>query len=125
MLDDRTDTPGFDGLPWSAAKNRFGWQALLGCAPGADDVPAGAVPARAENLAGLPPTCIVVGAVDLFVAENLLYAQRLIAAGVPTELHVVPGAFHGFGVAGGASPQSRALMRYRAEALTRAFAVAR
>jgi acetyl esterase/lipase len=37
-----------------------------------------------------------VGDLDLFVDENISYAQRLLAAGVPTELHVYPGAFHGF-----------------------------
>jgi acetyl esterase/lipase len=34
---------------------------------------------------------------DLFLEENLEYARRLVRAGVPTELHVYPGAFHGFG----------------------------
>jgi acetyl esterase/lipase len=48
------------------------------------------------NLAGLPPTFIGVGALDLFVEEDLVYAQRLISAGVPTEMHVVLGAPHGF-----------------------------
>ena len=49
-----------------------------------------------ENLTGLPPAFIAVGAIDLFVDEDIEYARRLIAAGVPTELHVVPGAYHGF-----------------------------
>jgi hypothetical protein len=30
------------------------------------------------------------------VDEDIEYARRLIRAGVPTELHVYPGAFHGF-----------------------------
>jgi triacylglycerol lipase len=37
-----------------------------------------------------------VGELDLFLTENIGYAQRLLEAGVPTELHVYPGAFHGF-----------------------------
>jgi acetyl esterase/lipase len=44
----------------------------------------------------LPPAFIAVGALDLFVEEKVAYAQRLLAAGVPTELHVEPAAFHGF-----------------------------
>jgi acetyl esterase/lipase len=55
----------------------------------------GAVPAR-EEVEGLPPTWIGVGALDLFVEEDVAYATRLIQAGVPTTLLVVPGAYHGF-----------------------------
>lgn len=47
-------------------------------------------------MSGLPPTFIGVGALDLFVTEDIEYANRLIEAAVPTELLVVPGAFHGF-----------------------------
>ena len=52
-------------------------------------------PARAGDLAGLPPTYICVGSLDLFLDEDIAYARRLLDAGVPTELHVYPGAFHG------------------------------
>lgn len=94
MLDDRTldpalDDPGF--RLWDTASNRFGWRSYLG---GAD--PAGAVPARCEDLTGLPPAWIGVGTLDLFHGEDLTYAARLAAAGVPCEFHEVPGAFHGF-----------------------------
>jgi acetyl esterase/lipase len=82
---------------WTPVANRFGWSALLGHAPGGEGVSAYAAPARATSLAGLPPTLISTGALDLFLEENLEYARRLIRAGVPTELHVYPGAFHGFG----------------------------
>ena len=63
---------------------------------GAASQPAGSVPARVSNLKGLPPTFIGVGSIDLFVDEDVDFARRLINAGVPTELLVVPGAFHGF-----------------------------
>jgi acetyl esterase/lipase len=101
MLDDRTVTtsdphPYTGEYIWTADSNRFGWAALLGQAPGGPDVSPYAAAARAENLAGLPPTYIVVGALDLFLEEDIEYARRLIRAGVPTELHVYPGAFHGF-----------------------------
>jgi acetyl esterase/lipase len=55
-----------------------------------------AAAARATDLRGLPPAYIPVGDLDLFLDENITYAQRLLTAGVPTELHVYPGAFHGF-----------------------------
>jgi triacylglycerol lipase len=127
MLDDRTGStsdphPYCGEFVWTPASNRFGWQALLGVEPGGPDVPAAAAPARQEDLAGLPPAFIVVGALDLFVEEDMEYARRLMRAGVPTELHVIPGAFHGFGVAGEAAPQVHTTLRLRREALARAFA---
>ena len=81
---------------WPRAANRFGWASLLDQAPGGPDVSPFAAPARATDLAGLPPTFLICGALDLFLEENLDYARRLIRAGVPTELHVYPGAPHGF-----------------------------
>jgi acetyl esterase/lipase len=95
MLDDRTvDRKGLDspGLRlWNQSSNKFGWSAYLG---GAD--PEVAVPARCEDLSGLPPAWVGVGTFDLFHDEDLAYAERLKAAGVPCEVEVVPGAFHGF-----------------------------
>lgn len=94
MLDDRTldpalDRPGF--RLWDTASNRLGWAAYLGSA----DRPA-AVPARREDLAGLAPAWLGVGTLDLFHEEDLAYADRLNDAGVPCEVHIAPGAFHGF-----------------------------
>ncbi len=94
MIDDRSvgahlNNPGH--RLWNATSNRFGWKAYLG---GAD--PAVAAPARRTDLAGLPPAWLGVGTLDLFHDEDLDYAARLTDAGVPCEVHVVPGAFHGF-----------------------------
>lgn len=50
--------------------------------------------ARARDLSGLPPTFLAVGDLDLFLDEDLDYASRMMAAGVPVELHVYPGAYH-------------------------------
>ena len=101
MLDDRTASSRrvseFAGeYIWTAVSNRFGWSSLLGVPAGSPTVPAGAVPARVGNLAGLPPTFIGVGALDLFIEEDLEYARRLISSGVPVEVHVAAGAYHGF-----------------------------
>jgi len=101
MLDDRSairsDLPE-DAILWSKQSNRFGWEAYLGKPCGSSDVPPFAVPARRNDLSGLPPTWIGVGALDLFHDENVVYAQRLRAHGVDCELHISPGAFHGFDV---------------------------
>jgi len=101
MLDDRTGSsrpapPQVGQILWRPADNRFGWTSLLGVPAGSADAPPGSVPARVENLRGLPPAFIAVGSIDLFVDEDIDYARRLIAAGVPAELHVYPGCFHGF-----------------------------
>lgn len=101
MLDDRTGSvrrpPPYEGaFIWTPELNVLGWTALLGVPAGSAAVPRGAVPARAETLAGLPPTFIGVGALDLFVQEDIDYARRLIDAGVPTELVVAPGGYHAF-----------------------------
>ena len=98
MLDDRQATPSSqaDKLAiWSRESNTFGWQSYLGDLSGQDDIPYTAVPARAADLAGLPPAYVCVGGADGFRDEDIDYARRLYAAGVPCELHVYPGAPHG------------------------------
>jgi acetyl esterase/lipase len=101
MLDDRTasSTPASPFLGhyvWTPQSNRFGWTSLLGVPAGLAKVPSGAVPARVKNLSSLPPAFIGVGSIDLFAPEDIDYAGRLLSAGIATELHVVPGAFHAF-----------------------------
>ncbi len=120
MLDDRTGStkpaPEHIGhFLWNSGSNRFGWESLLGMAPGSANPPAGSVPARVKDLSGLPPTFISVGALDLFVDEDVDYARRLIAAGVSTELLVVPGAYHGFN---GLVPKASVSVRFNAQALS-------
>ncbi len=81
---------------WNRSANRFGWEALRGDYA-ADDARKGWFsPALADDLAGLPPTLILTGSLDLFFDEDLDYARRLVDAGVPTELHSYPGAIHAF-----------------------------
>jgi triacylglycerol lipase len=127
MLDDRTCSaadphPYCGDFGWTGEMNRFGWRSLLGVEPGGPDVPEAAVPARTLDLSGLPPTYMMVGALDLFLEEDLEYTRRLTRTGVPVELHVVPGAYHGFGLAQDA-PQTRQAARWRVEALARALGV--
>ena len=101
MLDDRQATPSSrldDLMIWSRASNEFGWRSYLGDLYGRDDLPADAVPARASDLAGLPEAYVCVGGADGFRDEDITYAMRLYGAGVPTELHVYPGAPHGVGL---------------------------
>jgi acetyl esterase/lipase len=129
MLDDRIGStrqvaPPKGQVLWTARQNVAGWSALLGVPAGSRVVPAGAVPARVANLKGLPPAFIGVGAIDLFVDEDMEYARRLLDLGIAVELQVVPGAFHGFDVI---APQTAIAQRFKATiagALQRAFAPA-
>lgn len=125
MLDDRTctatDPHRYVGeYIWTRQSNLFGWSSYLGTQPGAANVSAYAAAARAADLTGLPATFIAVGALDLFLEENLEYGRRLMRAGVPVELHVYPGAFHGFQLAGNAAV-SIAVERDSLAALRRGF----
>lgn len=100
MLDDRNpggpDCPAYaDPKVWNHHTNAIGWDAYLAGRAGDPDVSPYAAPARATDLGGLPPALICVGDLDLFLGENLDHARALAAAGVPVELHVYPGAYHG------------------------------
>jgi triacylglycerol lipase len=81
---------------WTREKNRFGWEALRGDYQPVDERKGWFSPALADDFTGLPPAYIATGALDLFLDEDLAYARRLIDGGVPTELHVYPGAIHAF-----------------------------
>jgi acetyl esterase/lipase len=100
MLDDRNETPSayqMAGLGvWDRGANEVGWTALLGAARGGPDVSPYAAPARAADLSGLPPAFIDVGSAETFRDEDVAYATRIWQAGGRAELHVWPGAFHGF-----------------------------
>jgi acetyl esterase/lipase len=121
MIDDRNETPSsyeiMDVGIWDREGNVEAWQWYLGGKP-ADDY---AAPARAENLAGLPPTFIDVGELDLFRDEDIQFAARLIQAGVPTELHVYPGAYHASEVFAPEAALSQSILARRTEALLRAL----
>ncbi|MXO66419.1 alpha/beta hydrolase [Altericroceibacterium endophyticum] len=126
MLDDRTGStrqlPPYIGvIGWDARANKFGWESFLGCEPGGANVPIAAVPARREDLSGLPPAFIGVGGVDLFIDEDIEYARRLTDAGVPTELFVTPGAFHGFDQVAAGTSLADQFTKVKMNALRRAF----
>ncbi|KAH7000803.1 arylesterase/monooxygenase [Ilyonectria destructans] len=101
MLDDRTLEPAEDLDPlavWKSVDNVTGWTALLGQGNIGRDrqVSPYAAPARVPSVAGLPPTYIDVGELDIFRDEDIEYALRLLKAGVSTEFHLYPGLPHGF-----------------------------
>ncbi|RBY84344.1 alpha/beta hydrolase [Blastococcus sp. TF02A-26] len=125
VLDDGLESPSmqdFTDTPlWTRSDAEHSWRHYLG---GADASPY-AAPARAGDLTGLPPAYVAVCEFDPLRDEGIGYAQRLLAAGVPVELHCFPGTFHG---SAGAFPQAAVSRRMQAElvdALRRGLEVAR
>jgi acetyl esterase len=110
-LDDRLDTPSmrrFTDTPmWHRAAAERSWRWYLGDAYGRDDVSPYAAPARAADLAGLPPAYVTTMEFDPLRDEGITYALRLLQAGVSVELHSFPGTFHGSGMAAGAAVTRR------------------
>ncbi len=128
MLDDRTDEsaaahPRMLRL-WNGPSNRLGWGMYLGAGtagPGATTLDAAtlehAVPARRADLRGVAPAWIGVGTLDLFHNEDVEYARRLSEARVPTELHVIEGAYHGFDASEPTAPVSVDFVQRQVDAL--------
>ena len=129
MLDYRTGTeeslyksPYTGAYVWTAAFNRIGWDTLRG----RQAIPEAEMPyysaAMATDLAGLPRTYLMAGSLDLFVNEDLDYANRLIAAGVPTDVQVIAGLYHAFEIFNPTAPQTKAYKEARTAAIARMLA---
>ncbi|MER6178609.1 alpha/beta hydrolase [Streptosporangium sp. NPDC001681] len=121
MVDDRNETPSSHEITdigiWDRAGNIEAWNWYLG----GKEADRYAAPARAEDLSGLPPAFIDVGTVDLFRDEDIAFAQRLMQAGVPTELRVTPGSYHASETFAPEAELSRRIWAGRIDALRRAL----
>jgi acetyl esterase/lipase len=122
MLDDTNETASSREITdvgvWDRPGNIEAWQWYLGA--GKPDQYA--APARAEDLSGLPPAFIDVGTLDMFRDEDIAFAMRLMQAGVPTELHVNPGAYHASEILAPQAALSGLIWERRFAALRRALA---
>ncbi len=100
-LDDRLETPSMqqfvDTPIWNRPNAELSWAYYLGdqYQRGGSNIPGYAAPARADDLSGLPPAHVTTMEFDPLRDEGVLYALRLMQAGVRTELHSYPGTFHG------------------------------
>ncbi|WP_245194497.1 alpha/beta hydrolase [Kitasatospora phosalacinea] len=123
MLDDRGATAsarqaaGHD--TWDAVSNTTAWRAALGPLHGTPDLPPYAAPARSRDLSGLPPAYLEVGSAETFRDEVTAYADALWRAGGHAELHVWPGACHGFDTLAPRSALSRTATAARTDWLRR------
>lgn len=103
MLDNRNETPSSYEITdahatWSRSNNLTAWRMYLGEEKDTNELSPYAVPSRADNLAGLPPTYTCIGQLDLFRDETFDYVTRLAQAGVDVEMNLYPGSFHCFEV---------------------------
>jgi acetyl esterase len=80
-----------------------------------------ASPLRALSFAGLAPALILTAEHDIFRSEDEEYARRLIAEGVPVELHDYQGQLHGFFHLLGEMSDARDAVERLADALRIAF----
>lgn len=96
MLDDRLELPSTHELVGEAVLDRTSVETAWSLYLDGRVADQFAAPARAARLEVFPPTFLEVGQVDIFRDETLEFASRLSAAGVLVELHLWPGAYHGF-----------------------------
>lgn len=126
MLDYRTGSdkslyhsPNTGEFVWTREFNQMGWTMLKGNQTIAEDQMPYYSAATAKNLANLPRTYIMAGDMDLFVNEDLDYANRLIQAGVKTDVQVISGVYHAFELMKPNSPQTQAYKAVRTDAIKR------
>jgi acetyl esterase len=77
-------------------------------------------PLRASDLSRLPRTLLVCAEIDPLRDDSIEYARRLEHAGVPVELQVYKGMFHGFWRAAGVLAEAREAIDYSARRMREA-----
>lgn len=122
MVDDRNETASsleiVDVGLWDRSGNLEAWGWYLG----GQEADHYAAPSRATDLTNLPPAFIDVGELDMFRDEDVDLALRLCRAGVPCELHVYPGAYHGSEVFAPTAALSQRIVGARLDAIRRFMA---
>lgn len=97
VLDDRLRTRSMQTLAeatmWRRSDAELTWSHYL--ADSVADPPGEAAPARAADLTGVAPAVVLVCDQDPLRDEGLEHARRLLDAGVPVDLRLTSGTFHG------------------------------
>lgn len=102
MLDDRMLTQSAqnnDAPVWDSKANETAWKMYLGKLYNTGEVPKYAAPSRETNYQNLPPAYMFVGGIEPFLDETMEYVENLKKAGVPAEIDIYPGCYHGFNIA--------------------------
>ena len=99
VLDDRLQTVSHEqsrgGPGFNADANEGMWLHYLGEDYDRSRTSPYAAPSRAEDLSNLPPAIVQTNGLDPLRDEGILYALRLMGAGIPVELYNAPGCYHG------------------------------
>ncbi len=102
MLDDRqlTHAASNTNAPvWNSISNNYAWnQYLKDFKEKNMDIPFYAAAARANDYSKLPPAITLVGDLDLFLDETIVYVENLKNAGIPVEFKLFKGCFHAFDI---------------------------
>lgn len=100
VLDHRMTTPSSNQMPdtpaWNSVQTASMWRLYLGDVHERGGVSASASPALETDLTGQPPTLLTTAGLDPLRDEGLAFGLRLVAAGVPAEIHNYPRGFHVF-----------------------------
>jgi acetyl esterase len=78
-------------------------------------------PLHADDVAGVAPACLIVAECDPLADENIAYADRLRAGGVPLRFDLVRGVTHDFIKMGRVLKEARHAQQFAAEALIDAW----
>ncbi|MCX4980289.1 alpha/beta hydrolase [Streptomyces sp. NBC_00572] len=105
-LEGRSARDFAEGYFHTTAHMRWYWRQYVG----PDGDPAAASPGLAADVTGLPPALLVLADCDPLRDEGLAHARRLSAAGVPTEVRLHTGMFHGFLGGAGLLPEADAAL---------------
>ncbi|MCR5450581.1 MAG: alpha/beta hydrolase [Solobacterium sp.] len=98
VLDNRTETyqsaQRYEDTVWPLKANSHMWAGYLKNAP--EEMMKYLVPMHHEDLSDLPVTYVEPQEIDILCDEGTTFAERLQAAGVKTELNIIPGSYHCF-----------------------------
>ncbi len=98
VLDVRTETyrsaRQYEDAVWPLKANAHMWAGYLKNAP--EEMMKYLIPRQHEDLLGLPVTYVEPQEIDILCDEGKAFAGRLQAAGVKTELNMIPGSYHCF-----------------------------